>query len=269
MPQTSAPSKDPVASPPRRGAGVVVPWVASLAVHAAALAVVGAAVLAVRSPPDFTGPTIVTLDPTVPAPREPLPLEPLTIPRAAVDLPEPSIHDPVVPRPPDELPDLPRRSGSRPAPEHDLAQVPPDLGRLPSREPAVASASETSGGTGLPADVGQAGKPVPPSPGTSSPPSAPGEPDARASIDPATCPLPAYPALARRRGWSGRVLVRVHVAADGAVVSAEMAGSSGYDVLDRAATDAVRRWRFRPAARDGVAVADVVDVPVRFELQDG
>lgn len=81
-------------------------------------------------------------------------------------------------------------------------------------------------------------------------------------------PAPGYPTRARRRGWEGRVVLEVAVAADGTVNAVEVRESSGYAALDRAARDAVRDWRFSPASEDGMAVADKVTVPVRFALRD-
>ncbi|MBV5336265.1 energy transducer TonB, partial [bacterium] len=81
-------------------------------------------------------------------------------------------------------------------------------------------------------------------------------------------PPPHYPATARRRGLEGRVLLRVRVNASGEVETVEVLDGSGAPSLDDAATEAVRRWSFRPAQRLGVAVAAVVDVPVRFRLND-
>jgi len=79
-------------------------------------------------------------------------------------------------------------------------------------------------------------------------------------------PAPIYPAIARRQGEQGRVLLRVSVAADGRAASVEIAASSGSERLDRAALDAVRRWRFVPARRGDEAVAAQVLVPVAFSL---
>jgi len=81
-------------------------------------------------------------------------------------------------------------------------------------------------------------------------------------------PAPEYPARARRRGWEGRVLLEVTVDAEGRVAGLRTLESSGYDLLDRAAAEAVRRWRFTPARRLGRQVADTVEVPVRFALRD-
>lgn len=79
-------------------------------------------------------------------------------------------------------------------------------------------------------------------------------------------PAPAYPALARRQREEGRVLLRVLVGADGRAERVEIALSSGSERLDRAAQDAVRRWRFVPARRGDEAVVAHVTVPVVFTL---
>jgi protein TonB len=44
-------------------------------------------------------------------------------------------------------------------------------------------------------------------------------------------------------------------------------GGVGSRSLDRAASDAVRRWRFRPAVREGQAVAGTIQVPITFNLE--
>lgn len=80
-------------------------------------------------------------------------------------------------------------------------------------------------------------------------------------------PAPRYPYAARRRGQEGRVLLRVEVLPSGEAGQVEVMASSGVVSLDRAAADAVRRWRFRPAQRGGVPVRATVQVPVRFALK--
>ena len=82
-------------------------------------------------------------------------------------------------------------------------------------------------------------------------------------------PAPIYPVEARRRAEHGTVVLRIKVAVDGAVELVEIAHSSGFDLLDDAALDAVRRgWRFVPARRDGIAVESWVEVPIRFALTE-
>lgn len=78
---------------------------------------------------------------------------------------------------------------------------------------------------------------------------------------------PAYPWLARVRGWQGSVLVRAWVTPSGEVASVGVAQSSGRSLLDQAATAAVGKWKFNPARRKGQAVASTVEVPIVFRLE--
>ena len=75
---------------------------------------------------------------------------------------------------------------------------------------------------------------------------------------------PAYPREALRRGVSGTVRVQATIAPDGSVERMELAQSSGDRYLDRAAMEAVRRWRFSPAMRNGQPVSAQVVIPVDF-----
>jgi protein TonB len=75
-----------------------------------------------------------------------------------------------------------------------------------------------------------------------------------------------YPRTARRRRLQGVVVVAVEVTADGAVQNVVVQRSSGHPVLDSAALDAVRNWRFTPARRAGQAVRAAVQVPIRFQI---
>ena len=81
---------------------------------------------------------------------------------------------------------------------------------------------------------------------------------------PIQMPAPSYPAQALRDGESGTVLLRVHVGADGVPYDVDLVQSSRSRALDRAASDAVRRWRFRPATRGGQPVPGDVQVPISF-----
>jgi protein TonB len=79
-------------------------------------------------------------------------------------------------------------------------------------------------------------------------------------------PPPAYPAAARRRAQEGRVLVRAEVLADGRCSRVELKQGSGHELLDQAALEAVRKWRFVPARQGEQAVTAWVDVPIAFKL---
>jgi len=80
-------------------------------------------------------------------------------------------------------------------------------------------------------------------------------------------PKPVYPGVARRRHWEGLVVLRVYVTADGRCGEVSVQRSSGHDVLDEAALNAVKKWRFVPAKRGDVAQASWVTVPIQFQLE--
>ena len=63
-------------------------------------------------------------------------------------------------------------------------------------------------------------------------------------------PQPVYPRLSVRAGEEGTVRCRLHIAADGHVVSVDVVETSGYPRLDRAAVDALLSWRFFPRRVD-------------------
>ncbi len=108
--------------------------------------------------------------------------------------------------------------------------------------------------------------PPPPAAPPPTMPSAPASPGPASDIQPQPiqAPPPVYPRAAQRRGESGTVLLRIYVSADGRVERTELLQSSHSRLLDRAASDAVRRWRFRPAMRAGQPVPGTVMVPFDF-----
>ncbi len=73
---------------------------------------------------------------------------------------------------------------------------------------------------------------------------------------------PVYPYDAAVRGEHGTVDVMIHVSEAGAWTGADVTVTSGVASLDRAALDAVRKWHFRPAMKDGRTVP--FDMPMRF-----
>jgi protein TonB len=80
-------------------------------------------------------------------------------------------------------------------------------------------------------------------------------------------PPPRYPGIARRRGYQGRTNLKVEVLKSGRVGRIKMVTSSGFDVLDKAALEAVKGWRFIPGTRNGNRTRQWVVVPIRFRLQ--
>jgi protein TonB len=104
--------------------------------------------------------------------------------------------------------------------------------------------------------VTQAPRPVP----------APSKVLADAPPVPVSSPAPRYPTRALRLRETGTVRVRVDVGADGVPTSTSIVESSQSRDLDRAAQEAVRRWRFQPAQADGRPVVGSVIVPISFKL---
>lgn len=85
-----------------------------------------------------------------------------------------------------------------------------------------------------------------------------------------SCPdlaSPAYPALSRRLGEEGKLVLRVELDETGRISKATVVESSGYSRLDNAALSAVKTWRCRPATRDGRAVPAIALQPFNFVIE--
>ena len=80
-------------------------------------------------------------------------------------------------------------------------------------------------------------------------------------------PAPAYPALSRRIGEQGRVILRVLVNPRGTADEVQVRTSSGHARLDDSARETVRRWKFVPAKRGAEPVAAWVLIPISFRLE--
>ena len=81
-------------------------------------------------------------------------------------------------------------------------------------------------------------------------------------------PKPYYPLLARKRGIEGRVVVNVLISAQGTVKTIGVGQSSGSRLLDKAAVQAVKKWRFHPVLHNGKAIPSSETVPIVFKLED-
>jgi protein TonB len=79
-------------------------------------------------------------------------------------------------------------------------------------------------------------------------------------------PPPDYPALSRRQGEEGRVLMKVIVSAEGSAEDVQIEQTSGFERLDNAAVTAVKRWRFIPAKKNNQPLRAGVLVPMKFSL---
>lgn len=85
--------------------------------------------------------------------------------------------------------------------------------------------------------------------------------------DPTASPDPTYPWQALRRRLQGVAQILVEVDSKGKVVTARVAQTSGHGILDRAALDAVKKWKFLPALKDGKPVPGAALIPVNFHFK--
>jgi protein TonB len=238
----------PLVLSPRLGRGEVVAVVAvSNALHAA---------LALRlTRPASVAPMLreqqVEIEFTPPPPPPPVTVEPqpAAIPEKAAPVPRRAEPRKAQPRTVARLEPL---VPSKAAPTNELPALPV------GDEPALAMAS----GKGT---VEVAAPPAPPPVVRLPPPPPPVA--AHEGANYLKNPRPAYPEIALRRGWEGDVLLRVRVSPDGRPATISVQKSSGRDVLDQAAVEAVRGWTFVPARQGGEAIAGWVSVPIVFHLQ--
>lgn len=79
-------------------------------------------------------------------------------------------------------------------------------------------------------------------------------------------PKPIYPSFAKRTGMQGTVILKVLVSREGMTLKVTIVQSSGHDILDKSAVDAVKQWRFVPARAGDTPVEEWVQVPVAFRL---
>ncbi|UJM90015.1 energy transducer TonB [Rhodanobacter denitrificans] len=75
-----------------------------------------------------------------------------------------------------------------------------------------------------------------------------------------------YPTAAMRARQEGWVVVSFTVDPDGRTSDVKVVESQPRHVFDRAAVDAVERYRFNPAMKDGVAVSSVKQQRIEFKL---
>lgn len=91
-----------------------------------------------------------------------------------------------------------------------------------------------------------------------------------AGIDPRALPQfqPDYPGAMIRQGLEGSVTVRVTINAEGRVTDIARVSATDESFWLATQRHALRKWRFRPATRDGVPVATTKIMTVRFTLTD-
>lgn len=79
---------------------------------------------------------------------------------------------------------------------------------------------------------------------------------------------PAYPEIARVRGYEGVVLVFAEILPNGRVGEVKIRKSSGYAILDQSAIRAIKPWKFEPAKKAGNPFTAWVELPIKFILHN-
>ncbi|HEX4918249.1 MAG TPA: TonB family protein [Limnobacter sp.] len=208
------------------------------------VAVVGAHVLGLvwavqqlsETPPSITPPSVIGV---LVAPE----------PQPAPPPPKPEPPPPPAPRPQPKPAPLPKPVAK--AESAPISQPKPE----PVPEPPSAQPSPPA----PPAPVQQA-KPAPEAPAPVTPP--------RTDAAHLNNPAPQYPALSRRLGEQGRVLLDVYILPDGSVGEIKLNKSSGFDRLDNAALQAVKAWKYVPAKRGEKPIPFWYVQPVSFVLNN-
>ena len=76
---------------------------------------------------------------------------------------------------------------------------------------------------------------------------------------------PVYPPIAQSARVSGVVIIEATIGVDGSVIDARVIRPVA--LLDQAALDAVKQWKFSPTLLNGVPVPVIMTVTVNFTLQ--
>jgi len=174
-------------------------------------------------------------------------------------------------------PPQPKAEPPRPAPEPPAPVKPrivKKVERVPPPAPQPLAVREAPPAPNAPTGVTAPQAPAPPIAAPVSPAPFPPAPPAPPRIELPTSdadylqnPKPPYPAMSKRLGEQGKVVVRVLIGVDGLPQQAEVAKGSGYERLDQAARATAMKWRYVPGKRGGVPEPMWVNVPINFVLE--
>ena len=220
----------------------------SIAAHAGALAL--ALLFPVLTPAELPSPPL--LGPIVdyggpPPPTPPLPVA-TPAPSRVTKAPRSQVAAPTTVAGPVEPPPAPGPTVSMVEPEG----LPPDDGRVP----CLVNCDGSGRGTGDGSSAGPPGVPE----GTGTGPIRPGG-DIKAPVR-TVYVAPVYPNIASTAGFGGMVVLECTIDPTGHVTDVRVI--TGHPLLNEAATNAVRQWRYTPTRLNGVPVAVLMTVTVRF-----
>jgi periplasmic protein TonB len=186
----------------------------------------------VITPPSVVGVLVAPEPEPAPPPPKPVPPPPK---------PEPK---PVVPKP---TPKPTPKPVAKPEPVREVAQEPvQQAAPTPPTPPAAPPVQQAA--------------PAPEAPAPVTPP--------RTDAAHLNNPAPQYPALSRRLGEQGRVMLDVYILPDGSVGEIKLNRSSGFPRLDNAALQAVKTWKYVPAKRGDKPIPFWYVQPVSFVLNN-
>lgn len=184
------------------------------------------------TPPSVVGVLVAPEPEPAPPPPKPVPPPPKPEPK-----PQPKPEPKFTPKP-----------TPKPEPEREVA---PEPEPVPQTAPSVPAP---------PAPAVQQAAPAPEAPAPVTPP--------RTDAAHLNNPAPQYPALSRRLGEQGRVMLDVYILPDGSVGETKLNKSSGFPRLDNAALQAVKNWKYVPAKRGNKPIAFWYVQPVSFVLNN-
>jgi protein TonB len=107
-----------------------------------------------------------------------------------------------------------------------------------------------------------------PPPSPPAPPAPPADIAAGSDLSYGNRPQPSYPPQAVRQHHTGTVTLLILVGLDGVPKDVKVEKSSGFHELDKAAMDAVQKWRFNPEVKNGKKVEGYARVPINFNLAE-
>lgn len=165
-----------------------------------------------------------------------------------------------------EPPPPPPPAKQQPKPVEQVETASPVVAPVPPIQVSVQPAPIVTAPTPSPVEVSIPGPPAPAQPAAPAGPSIESVGDLSSKM--ISAKPPRYPQESRRKREQGTVVLMVLLDVDGSVADISVSRSSGFDRLDRAALDAVRRWRWSPTQRGGrpVMVKGLVEIP--FVLQE-
>lgn len=205
--------------------------------------------------------TVELTSPTPPTPEPPPPEPPPP--------PPPPPPEPAQPEQPTEDPDAlkpPPKPVEKPVEKPKVEKPKPVKKPEPVKKPTPPAPAAPAAPSN-PAPAAPTPSPAPPAPAAA--PAAPAKESAAISgLASLGNPPPEYPGAALRKGMEGRVILRIKVLPNGRAGSVEVTKSSGKQVLDDAAVETVRNWKFVPAKRGDTPIEGFATQTIDFKLPE-